>query len=499
MHTGAYFLKMEDFFKHVEANRELYIERLREAVAIQSVSSDAARRNDCFRMVDYYMEKMKELNIDCEKRCLGMQSENLELPPVLLGRLGNDPAKPTICAYGHLDVQPAQMSDGWHTDPFELTLVPSTPEQDEQDGYGTVFPTGGHLLGRGSSDDKGPALSWLYVVEAYQKLNKELPCNLLFLVECMEESGSVGLDDVVVKEFAKDGYLFAADAICVTDNYWLSQKKPAVQYGLRGICYFFLEISGLAKDLHSGKFGGAVQEPMADLMSVLSTLVENSTGKILVPGVNDLVKPLTEEESKLYDGLEFDLDGLKQVAGAKDLLHKGSTKEALMHMWRFPSLSIHAVEGAHAAPGAKTVIPSKVIGKFSIRLVPDMQPDDVERMVRTHCEEVFNRLESPNSLNLYTEHGAPAFAGDPFDANYQAAKQANEIVYGVTPDFVRSGGSIPVTLTMQKTGRSVVLFPIGRGNDGAHGPNEKIDVNQYISGIKLIGAYLESYAKGNAK
>lgn len=485
----------EALFAHVEAHEASYIARLAEAVAIPSVSAQPKHREDCVAMVELYRAELEKLGVATELRDLGLQAlTGLALPPVILGRCGNDPSKRTVCAYGHLDVQPAAKADGWATEPFVLTRVDATAEEDAARGYG-AFPSGGSLYGRGSSDDKGPALCWLFLLEAYQKLGLELPVNLLFLVECMEESGSEGLEAVVVREFAPGGFLEAAEAICCADNYWLGTRKPCVQYGLRGIVYFFAECCGPEKDLHSGKWGGAVHEPMIDLVHVLGSLVD-ARGAILVPGLMEAVAPLLPAEEALYDEVDFDLDGLERVSGAPALLHPESTKAQLLHMWRYPSLSIHGIEGAHASPGAKTVIPSKVVGKFSIRIVADMEPAAVERLVSEHCAKVHGALGSPNTLRVFSEHGAPAFSGDPADANYAAARRANKAVYGVEPDLVRSGGSIPVTLTMQATGRSVVLFPIGRGDDGAHSQNEKLDVNQLLAGVKLLGAYLDEYAAG---
>jgi len=484
------------FFTYVDEHKDVYIERLKEAVSIPSVSADRARRQDCFKMVEKYRAMMEGMGITTELRDLGIQERlGIPLPPVIVGRYGEyDPTKRTICAYSHLDVQPAQKSDGWHTEPFALTEVPATAEDDAAKGYGGLL-SGGQLYGRGTTDDKGPALSWLAVLEAYEALEFSIPVNLCFLIECMEESGSEGLDEVVKKEFAPGGFFSNVEAICISDNYWLGTKKPCVQYGLRGIVYFYCEVSGPARDLHSGKFGGVVHEPMSDLFQVMASLT-GPKGEILIPGVMEAVAPLTDAESKLYDEIEFDLDSLKGVAGTHDLLHPESSKLAMMHMWRYPSLSLHGIEGAHSGQGAKTVIPAKVIGKFSIRLVAHQDPVKVAELVVAHCQQTFAKLGSPNALKVTATQGAKAFTGDPSDENYQAAFRANEAVYGVKPDFVRSGGSIPVTLTMQDTGRSVVLFPIGRADDGAHGPNEKYDVNQFLGGIKLLGTYLEEFASG---
>jgi len=485
-------------FLHIDEHVQDYVATLADAVAIPSVSSDAACRSSCVDMVAFYRAFMDRLGVENELRDLGTHmccGQEIGLPPVILGRYGRDPSKPTLCAYGHLDVQPAKKEDGWRTEPFDLTWVPKTAAEDAEDGYGDM-PSGGKLHGRGATDDKGPVLGWLFVIEAFQILKQPFPVNLLFMVECMEESGSEGLDEVVRKEFANGGYLEDAEAICVADNNWLGVRKPCVQYGLRGICYFMLEVSGPSKDLHSGRFGGSVNEPMIDLVRLMASLVD-SKGKILVPGVMDSVAVLTDSERKLYEGIDFSLESHKRAAGVQKLLYDGELEKSLMHIWRFPSLTLHGIEGAHAGPGAKTVIPGKVIGKFSIRLVPNQQPEEIKELVRKHCDATFATFGSSNSIKVTTDgEGATAFGAQPEDRNYMAARRANECVYGVKPDLIRSGGSIPVTLTMQDTGRSVVLFPVGRNDDGHHGQNEKIDLNNFIGGIKLLAAYLVEYARG---
>lgn len=473
-------------FQHIDRHVEEYVSVLADAVSIPSVSSDAARRPACRDMVAFYRRMMDELGVQIEIRELG---------------------KHLCCG-----------QDGWTTDPFTLTWVAKSAEDDTRAGYGD-FPSGGKLHGRGATDDKGPVLSWLFIIEAYQKLKEPFPVNLLFLVECMEESHSQGLEPVVLKEFAMGGYLTDAEAICVADNNWLGVRQPCVQYGLRGINYFLLEVSGPSKDLHSGRFGGSVHEPMVDLVKLLASLVD-SKGNILVPGVMDSVAPLTDAERKLYDGIggadgtdpcpttasvrcrgiDFPLDGHRQACGVKRLLHEPDLEKSLMHIWRYPTLSIHGIEGAHAGPGAKTVIPGKVIGKFSIRLVPDQKPEEITALVRKHLEGVFATFGSANDMEVNTDgEGALAFGGNPEDRNFLAAARANECVYGVVPDFVRSGGSIPVALTMQDTGRSVVLLPVGRNDDGHHGQNEKIDLNNFICGIKLLAAYVTEFALSAAQ
>ncbi|KAJ8298794.1 hypothetical protein KUTeg_022854 [Tegillarca granosa] len=295
-------LKMADnlkkLFDKIDENQEKYIKRLAETVAIKSVSAWPQTRLDIGKMVQWTAKKLEELGATVELADIGMQKlpdgTQLPLPPILLADLGKDEKKKTLLIYGHLDVQPADKDDGWDTEPFVLTEVD------------------GKLYGRGSTDDK-------------------------FIFEGMEESGSEGLDDLVFAR--KDTFLKGVDYVCISDNYWLGKKKPCITYGLRGICYFFVEVECSTKDLHSGVFGGTVHEAMVDLVAILNTLVDKD-GKILIPGVCDKVAPLTADEKKSYDPIDFDIEEYRKDTGTIKLIHsdKAST---LMHRWRYPSLSIH--------------------------------------------------------------------------------------------------------------------------------------------------------------
>ncbi|CAG8951445.1 hypothetical protein HYFRA_00007361 [Hymenoscyphus fraxineus] len=469
--------QLDGFFKQVDDLSGHFIDRLRKAVAIPSISAEDERRPDVVRMGKWLADELTALGAEVEQRPLGPQphKEYLELPPVVIARYGNDKNKRTILVYGHYDVQPAGKEDGWATEPFELTV-------DDK----------GRMFGRGSTDDKGPVLGWLNAIEAHQKAGVDFPVNLLMCFEGMEEYGSEGLDDFIKAE--ANNYFKDADAVCISDNYWLGTEKPCLTYGLRGCSYYSIEISGPGADLHSGVFGGTAQEPMTDLVRVLGSLVDTN-GKIQIPGLAELVAPLTEEEKGLYGDIAFTMDNIYESLGSKTTIHE--TKEnTLMARWRYPSLSIHGVEGAFSQPGAKTVIPAKVIGKFSIRTVPNMEPDDVDRLVFKYVKEQFEKLGSKNKLNVYLQHAGKWWVASPKHWNFSAAAKAAERVWGVKPDLTREGGSIPVTLTFeQATGKNVLLLPMGSSTDGAHSINEKLDKKNYIEGIKLLGAYLHYVAE----
>lgn len=388
-----------------------------------------------------------------------------------------DPNKKTLLVYGHLDVQPARKEDGWNTEPFVLTQI------DDK------------LYGRGSTDDKGPVLGWLIALRILNKLNVDLPVNLKFCFEGMEESGSEGLDELIIKR--KGDFFSGIDFVCISDNYWLGNKKPCLTYGLRGISYFFLEVECSSKDLHSGVFGGTIHEAMSDLIWLFSQLQDNDN-RILVPGIMDDVAKLTDQERALYESIDFDVQQYKKDAGVNGLhaCTKDCPKQTLMNRWRYPSLSIHGIQGAFDGEGAKTVIPSKVVGKFSIRLVPNQSPEKIEQLVIKYINEQFKKRNSPNKVKCYMFHGGRPWISDPRSPNFAAGAAATKRVYGVEPDLTREGGSIPVTLSFQEaTGKDVLLLPMGSSDDGAHSQNEKINKSNYIQGIKLLAAYLFEVSK----
>ncbi|KAK5682573.1 hypothetical protein LTS10_005701 [Elasticomyces elasticus] len=472
---------LDSYFKTVDDHADHFIERLRQAVAIPSVSAEEERRPDVVKMGMWLKEQLESLGAHMEARDLGKQpgKEHLNLPPAIVGRYPakKDESKRTILVYGHYDVQPANLSDGWNTEPFKLSI-------DEK----------GRMYGRGSTDDKGPVLGWVNVIEAHQKAGVDFPVNLLMCFEGMEEYGSEGLDDFIIAE-CKPGKFFAdADAVCISDNYWLGTEKPCLTYGLRGCSYYSIEISGPGQDLHSGVFGGTAQEPMTDLVRVMGTLVDTN-GRIQIPGIYELVAPLTKEEQGLYENIAFTMDNLYESLGSKTGIFD-KKEETLMGRWRYPSLSIHGVEGAFSAPGAKTVIPAKVVGKFSIRTVPDMEPHEVDQLVYSYVNEQFRKLGSKNKLNCYLQHSGKWWVASPKHWNFTAAAKAVEKVWKVQPDLTREGGSIPVTLTFeQATGKNVLLLPMGSSTDAAHSINEKLDRGNYITGTKLLGSYLHYVAE----
>lgn len=233
---------------------------------------------------------------------------------------------------------------------------------------------------------------------------------------------------------------------------------------------------------------------MSDVIYILDTLVDKD-GHILVPSIYDDVAPLYEHERELYDHISFDVNQYQKETGTALLPHNGNKTQLLMHRWRYPSLSIHGIEGAYFQPGNKAVIPHKVIGKFSLRIVPNQTPEKVYQAVCDHINAKWTERDSSNKLKITLADGSKAFVEDPNHPHYEAAKKATRHVYKIEPDMIRSGGSVNPALTLSDiTHKCVVLLPIGADDDGAHSQNEKLDVRNYIEGVSLLADFYTSPA-----
>ncbi|KLO05284.1 CNDP dipeptidase [Schizopora paradoxa] len=481
----------QNFLQYCDDNALNFVKRLANGVHIKSVSGDPTLRNDVFKMTDFLEGELQGVGCTVTRKPLGEQiidgkPSGLYLPDVLFASIGNDSTKKTILIYGHYDVQPAAKEDGWKTDdPFVLDYNAQNP---------------GELIGRGSTDDKGPVIGWINVLEAHKKLNLPLPVNLKFCFEGMEESGSEGLDDLIKNEATSGTFFRNVDAVCITDSYWLNTRTPVLTYGLRGIIYYNLTISGLAFDLHSGAFGGMVHEPLTDLFAIMSNLVAPD-GTILIPGVNELVPAPTPDEIKLYEDMDYSMQDFKNSVGdesAGDMSVNAVTQNTvslLLKRMRFPSLSLHGIIGASSGVESKTVIPAEVTGKFSLRLVQDQTPANVDPLVQDYVCKLHKSLNTGNTYRLTNVGDGLPWLEDYHHWNYEAAEKATIAIYNKKPDYNREGGSIPIALTFSdQIGKNVLLLPMGRGDDGEHSVNEKIDFANYIGGTKLFGAYLYEIA-----
>ncbi len=441
---------------------------LKELIRIPSVSADSNRREDARKTAVFIESKLIELGAETKL----VENEKKGLNPLLLGKLGNDPNKFTVAIYSHYDVQPALKSDGWNTEPFEPV---------EKDGY---------LYGRGASDDKGPIAATLTAIEEFVAMG-EAPVNFRFIYEGEEESGSGGFEETLSKHA---DFLGKLDRIMILDTAWFSDDAPGMDYGFRGLAYMGIEIQGPEKDIHSGLAGGIIREPMTDLVKILAQL-HDANHKVAILGFYDDVVAVTPEEEKFYENLEFDIEKFKEANGLPALL-SNDKKTILMDNWRNPCLSIHGIEGAFYEPGAKTVIPGKVIGKVSMRLVPNQDPVKIANLFSKHVEDLFERLNSPNRLVVHTYGTGDWWYGDPNSFLYDKARKILKEYWGTEPTLTRSGGSIPIIPFMEKLfDAPAIAIGIGQNSDGAHSQNERIRIKNIIGAKEVLKMYFNELAK----
>lgn len=472
----------------VAQNADEYVSKLSEAVRIASVSSRLDMRKQCHDMAALLHQWIIEMGGTSEKVLIGFQEledgTRFDLPPVILASFGRyDRTKPTLLVYAHYDVLAAEKDDeGWTQNPFELT---------EKDG---------NLFGRGTTSNKGPILAWLWAVDTMKKMGRELPVNLKFIFEGMQESRSECLQDLLQREVRRGGFLVGVDYVVVTDNYCLNGTKPCLTYGVRGLVSFEVDVHAGEKTLNSGLYAGAIHEPMTDLVQLLAAVSAGAHDDIDVLGCGrDAADPRTEAEDALYRGITFDPAEFRNQAGGVRTLKGGEDlREILMNRWRYPALSIHGIE-PYNAQGSNPVIPGSVTGKFSIRLVPGQDTEVVEREVRATLEQRFKQMKSPSKLTVTSSASRPWLA-DPKGTLFTAGAAALLRVHGVRPDLTREGGSIPVvTMLADVIDAELMLLPLGASDDAEKSHNEKIGKSQFLTAVTSLCALLDEVAQAHAR
>ncbi|XP_050039688.3 cytosolic non-specific dipeptidase-like isoform X1 [Dermacentor andersoni] len=400
--------ELEGIFDIIEQSKGQMLAWLKDLVAIPSVSAEKEHRKDIMRVIKETNRILLEQDVHVTTVPLGDQQlpdgSKLPLPPLLLGATRQEPGKNTLCVYGHLDVYPARKEDGWTADPFLPT---------EKDG---------RLFARGVAHDKGPLVAWIGALYAYrQSAAKASPVNLKFLVESMEDVGSLGLGPYLAAS-AKQNFFKGINFVCIPNGFWLSPLTPSISYGLRGLCSFSVEIAAARSDHDSGVDGGTLNEAMADLVHLLDSLM-GTRGRIAVDGIHDDVAPISDSEWKLYEHVDFDPDEYQAKHGIWHVTID-DTVQLLMRRWRYPSLTIHGIEGAHWSPGENAVIPSRVVGKFSVRTVPNQTCQKVRDCVTSHLEREFAKRNSPNKFKVTMTQGTETWFNEPQRPHIKAAAAA---------------------------------------------------------------------------
>lgn len=455
---------MERVIDSLRAARSAHVAKLTDWLRIPSVSTDSSRKADVRRAGEWAL---------AELRAAGFEGRIDDTPrhPIVFAKWHGAPGAPTVLVYGHFDVQPAEPLDLWRHGAFEPTLE------------------GEDLVARGATDDKGQALALVLGIGGALRAAGKLPVNVTFLLEGEEEIGSPNLEPYIRAHRDE----LAADVALISDCSQFAAGIPAITVGLKGLVYMQVELVGPNRDLHSGSFGGAVENPAIALARMLASL-HDDRGRVTIPGFYDQVRDISRAERDAMKKLPFDEKGFAADLGLSVERLKGESGwSTLERKWARPTLDVNGLLSGWTGEGAKTVLPSKAMAKFSMRLVPDQDPKAIEKLVREH----FARICPPTcTMKLGCDHGAEPVLVDAESPWLAAASRAVAKGFGKPPVFIREGGSIPVVSVFKKQlGIETILLGLGLPDDNAHSPNEKFHLPDFHRGIETAAWLLEEMVR----
>ena len=444
----------------LQRNRERHLDELKEWLRIPSISAKSEHRADTARAADWLAERMREA---------GLQTVEV-IPtaghPVVLGEWRGAPAgAPTLLVYGHYDVQPPEPLDEWRSPPFEPRV------------------RDGNLFARGSVDDKGQVYLHVKAVQALLAENGGLPANVVFVVEGEEEIGSPNLGAFLAENAGR----LACDAVLISDTTMFAPGLPSITTGLRGLAYMEVRVQGPSVDLHSGAYGGAVVNPANALAKIIARL-HDEQGRITIPGFYDRVRELTAEQRHAISQLPFEEERLRAEVGAPKLGGEAGYGP-LERIWARPTLDVNGLLSGYTGEGAKTVLPARAMAKISMRLVPDQDYREVERLFTEHVRSL-----APEGVTVEVAalHGGQPWYAEGGGPVFDAAAKALEQAWGRKPVFIREGGSIPIVQAFQDTLRApVLLIGFGLPGENAHAPNEWMSVENFHRGAESIALLYE--------
>ncbi len=455
---------MDALTQYLEAHREQFLEDLKAALRIPSVSTQPEHKSDMQRCAQRVADDFKKA---------GMTRTEVvptAMHPIVYAEWLGAPGRPTALLYGHYDVQPAEPLELWETPPFEPTI------------------RDGKLYARGACDDKGQVYMHVAAIQSHLQVNGKLPVNLKVVIEGEEEAGSASLE-----KFLRDRRSqLDADVIVVSDTGMLSPEQPALTYALRGLLYVQIEVTGPRRDLHSGEFGGAVQNPGNALASIIAAL-KDGDGRIMVPGFYDRVKPLSRSERDMLAQVPFDDRAFIAESGAPAPFgEKGYS--TLERIWARPTCDVNGMWSGYIGEGSKTVLPSFAGAKVSFRLVPDQDGNELFPRVEAYVKKL---APSGVTVKVIDVHAAPPFMTEPDHPLLQAAVRALQRSWPKPPVLIREGGSIPVMATFKEThGLPSILMGFALTDDNLHAPNEKYNLSSFHGGTRSCAYLYEELAKG---
>ena len=449
-------------------DQQRFLEEWMDFLKIPSISADPAHTADVQEAAQWVKNALLQAG------CPMVEIIPTEGHPIVYGAYLVDPDLPTVLVYGHYDVQPPDPLELWDSPPFEPIVKTTALHPD-----GAVFA-------RGACDDKGQMFMH---IKAFEMMRSQGPlsCNVKFMIEGEEEVGSDNLEDFVKANKEK----LKCDIILISDTGMIAKDQPSITTGLRGLSYMEVCVTGPNRDLHSGLYGGAVQNPINVLCEMIAQLKDENK-KITISGFYDKVVELSEKERAEMGKAPFDLEGFKSSIGIKEVLgEKGYNTEE--HRSIRPTLDVNGIWGGYTGEGAKTVIPSKAYAKISMRLVPNQDWNEISELFTQY----FKSLAPVGvEVEIVTHHGGYAYVTPTDTIGYQAAQEAYLETFGTAPVPKRGGGSIPIVPMFEKElGVKSILMGFGLDSDAIHSPNEHYGLFNFFKGIETIPKFYEHYVR----
>ncbi len=458
--------------EYQEKNKERFLEELLELLRIPSIGADSDYDKETRRTAEYVKEKLEDAGVD---KAVLYETEG---HPVVYGELIIDEELPTILVYGHYDVQPPDPLELWETEPFDPEI-----RKTEEHPEGAIFA-------RGACDDKGQMYMHIKALESMNKTG-QLPCNVKFMIEGEEESGSENLP-----QFCRDhAEMLACDVILISDTAIISNDTPSITTGLRGLAYIEVKVTGPNRDLHSGVYGGAVANPINILFDMIASL-QDEDFKINIPGFYDKVQEYSAEEREKLNKAPFDLEAYKEDLGIKKV-HGEKGYTTIERTSIRPTLDVNGIWGGYQGEGAKTVLPSVAHAKISMRLVPDQNSSEITELVLEHIRKMAPDCVTVEAKNL---HGGEPVVLPTDSIEYKAAHKAMEESFGKEPIPVKGGGSIPIVALFEEVlGVKTVLMGFGLDSDNIHSPNEHYGLFNFYKGIETIPVFYHYFRQSKNK
>jgi acetylornithine deacetylase/succinyl-diaminopimelate desuccinylase-like protein len=452
-------LNREQLFSYAQNRRDEYEELLRSFVETPTVSVDPAHKEDIRKGVDLTVETIRRFG--GEPQVYQASKGN----PTVHGVFDSDKALPTVTVYNHIDVQPASKeTEPWDTEPFVMTTKGDT------------------YFGRGTTDDKGPALAALYGARAAREAG--VPINIRFLWEFEEEIGSPNFETIISSAAPQ----LKTDSVIVSDTVWVSRNRPANSAGLRGLMGFIMTLETGSTDTHSGEVGGAARNPVAELMKLACELYDPTTGRVKVKGFYDDVIPPSKKELQDWANCGFSTRAFKKAHHLKSLRVEDDL-EVMKRIWGQPTLEIHGLVGGYQGPGLKSIVPPRGELKASCRLVPGQDPKKIAQLIKNAIKE-----KNPD-VKIHFESMAPAFRTSVEGPLPEALKRAVKFAFKRDAVFVRDGGTIGAMTSIQKVLKCPILFlGLSLPEHGYHAPNENFDWQQASGGMVAFAKYFEEIA-----